>query len=74
MTSRGGDERTGGAGNGAQPSPRELSALTSEWPLEARDSWAETAAVLEYDAKMERSRAEKAAEHQVRDRWSRGLL
>jgi hypothetical protein len=48
-----------------------LPALVKDWPAAAREEWAERAAVLEYDARMERGRAERAAEHVVRDRWSR---
>lgn len=48
-----------------------LPALVRDWPVEAREELAERAAILEYDARMERGRAERAAEHVVRDQWSR---
>lgn len=74
MTSRSVVERTGGAGYGARPLGRELSALITEWPIEYQDDWAERSAILEHDARMGRDRAERAAEHIVRDRARRGLL
>ena len=52
--------------------PAELPALVREWPEAARDAWEDKAAQLEYGAsRMERSRAERAAEHIIRDEWSR---
>lgn len=51
-----------------------LPALVRWWPPELREEWEERAAILEYDARMERGRAERAAESIIRDRWERGLL
>lgn len=48
-----------------------LPALVKWWPPEAREEWEERAAVLEFDARMSRERAERAAEHIVRERWER---
>jgi hypothetical protein len=67
-------ERTGGAGDGARPTPRELPALVSEWPGWVREEYEEQAATLEYEARMAPGRAERAAEHIVRDKFRRGLL
>lgn len=65
----------GRAARAARPGePRELSVLVSEWPEVARDEYEERAAILRYDARMAPERAERAAEHIVRDRWRRGLL
>lgn len=46
-----------------------LPALVRDWPEEAREELAERQAILEYDARMERGRAERAAEHVVRTWW-----
>lgn len=48
-----------------------LPALVRDWPAAAREEWEERAAVMEFDARMEKGRAERAAEHVVRDQWSR---
>ena len=53
----------------AKPTRYPLAADRRHWPAEAREEWEERAAVLEYDAKMNRERAERAAETIVRERW-----
>ena len=69
-----GDQVAGSEGDEvARPKRYPLAADRRHWPAEAREAWEERAAILEYDARMERGRAERAAEHIVRDRWDRGL-
>ena len=75
MAGTGGPKAAGtAAGQSSRPGRYPLAALVRHWPAEAREEWEERAAVLEYDAKMTRERAERAAEHIVRDRWDRGLM
>lgn len=63
--------RPGPAGEVEVAGP-DLPALVREWPEAARDAWEDKAAQLEYGAsRMERNRAERAAEHIIRDEWSR---
>lgn len=66
---------THGQGGGMVAGARRsgLSALISEWPAEAREEYEERAAILEHEARMGKDRAERAAEHIVRDRWERRL-
>lgn len=48
-----------------------LAALVKHWPVEAREEYEERVAILEYDARMTRERAERAAENIIRERWGR---
>ena len=57
----------GGTGDGGP----DLPPLVRDWPAAAKDELEERQAILEYDARMERGRAERAAEHIVRDWWAR---
>lgn len=70
-TSGAGPGRASGAGGEGLVLTPELPALVRDWPAEAREELEERAAILEYDARMERGRAERAAEHIVREQWSR---
>ena len=62
--------RPGPAGEVEVAGP-DLPALVRDWPEAAREWWEERAAVLEYDARMSRSRAERVAEHIAREWWSK---